>query len=119
MPTARRKFIKQLCIGATGVGLGPLLPTDIFANVKNNAGLPRSTPEAEGILSESILAFIRSVEKSNLGLHSIMVVRHGKVVAEGWWDPYKPDLRHMLFSLSKSFTSTAVGFAVADGLLTV
>ena len=49
-------------------------------------------------------------------LHSLMVVRHGSVVAEGWAAPYAPDRLHELFSLSKSFTSTAVGFAVAEGL---
>ena len=48
-----------------------------------------------------------------------MVVRHGQVVAEGWWAPYAADEPHMLFSLSKSFTSTAVGLAVAEGKLSV
>jgi CubicO group peptidase (beta-lactamase class C family) len=48
-----------------------------------------------------------------------MFLRHGKVIAEGWWDPYKPNLRHTLYSTSKSFTSTAVGFAVSEKLLTV
>ena len=48
-----------------------------------------------------------------------MLVRHGQVVAEGWWGPYAADEPHMLFSLSKSFTSTAVGLAVADGKLKV
>jgi CubicO group peptidase (beta-lactamase class C family) len=48
-----------------------------------------------------------------------MILRHGKVIAEGWWDPYRPDLKHTLYSLSKSFTSTAVGFAVAEKKLKV
>jgi CubicO group peptidase (beta-lactamase class C family) len=48
-----------------------------------------------------------------------MIVRHGKVVAEGWWAPYGPGLRHTLYSTSKSFTSTAVGFAVTEERLTV
>jgi len=48
-----------------------------------------------------------------------MLVRHGHVVAEGWWTPYAPEIPHVLYSLSKSFTSTAVGFAVAEGRLTV
>ena len=48
-----------------------------------------------------------------------MLLRNGKVIAEGWWDPYSADRPHMLFSLSKSFTSTAIGFAVQEGLLTV
>ncbi len=48
-----------------------------------------------------------------------MLVRHGQVVAEGWWAPYAADEPHMLYSLSKSFTSTAVGLAVAEGKLKV
>ena len=48
-----------------------------------------------------------------------MVVRHGRVVAEGWWTPYAANEPHMLYSLSKSFTSSAVGLAVADRKLSV
>jgi hypothetical protein len=48
-----------------------------------------------------------------------MVVRHGHVIAEGHWAPYRTGVPHMLFSLSKSFASTAAGFAVTEGLLTV
>src|SRR5690349_3492285 len=48
-----------------------------------------------------------------------MLLRHGQVVAEGWWAPYAPGLPHMLFSLSKSFTSTAIGMAVAEGRLSI
>ena len=78
-----------------------------------------STPEAEGIPSSAVLRFVDAVEKSNQALHSMMLLRHGRVVAEGWWTPYAADRPHMLFSLSKSFTSTAVGLAVAEGRLTV
>jgi CubicO group peptidase (beta-lactamase class C family) len=48
-----------------------------------------------------------------------MVARHGYVVAEGWWSPYQKDDPHMLFSLSKSFTSTGIGLAAAEGRLTI
>jgi CubicO group peptidase (beta-lactamase class C family) len=81
--------------------------------------LPRSAPEAQGIPSASILAFIDEAEQKLDALHSVMIVRHGQVVAEGWWEPYAAQEPHMLFSLSKSFTSTAVGLAIADGKLTV
>jgi CubicO group peptidase (beta-lactamase class C family) len=48
-----------------------------------------------------------------------MFLRHGKVIAEGWWNPYKPELKHTLYSTSKSFTATAVGFAVSEKRLSV
>lgn len=84
-----------------------------------NKALPRSTPEAQGIASSAIHAFIETIEQQIDALHSFMLVRHGQVVAEGWWAPYAADKLHMLFSLSKSFTSTAVGLAVAEGRLAV
>jgi CubicO group peptidase (beta-lactamase class C family) len=81
--------------------------------------LPRSTPEAQGIASSAILAFVEAAEKDIDALHSLMVLRHGQVVAEGWWRPYQRDDPHVLFSLSKSFTSTAVGLAIAEGKLSL
>lgn len=93
------------------------LSVEIFAQ-KNNS-LTRSTPEAEGISSEAINNFIEAVSKSKHELHSFMIVRHGKVVAESWWNPYRADLKHTLYSTSKSFTATAIGFAVSENRLSV
>lgn len=81
--------------------------------------LAQSTPAAQGVAAQAILAFIDAVEAANLELHSFILTRHGYAIAKGWWAPYAAELPHMLFSLSKSFTSTAVGMAVAEGLLTV
>jgi CubicO group peptidase (beta-lactamase class C family) len=81
--------------------------------------LPRSTPEAQGVSSAGLLGFIDAAEKQVDALHSFMLVRHGHVVAEGWWSPYAADEPHVMYSLSKSFTSTAIGLAVAEGRLTV
>jgi CubicO group peptidase (beta-lactamase class C family) len=81
--------------------------------------LPRSTPEAQGVPSAAVLEFLETAASTIDRLHSLMLLRHGQVIAEGWWHPYAPDERHLLFSLSKSFTSTAVGFAVEEGLLSV
>ncbi len=80
--------------------------------------LPRSTPSEQGINPRGLDAFLDAMDAaSDIELHSLMVLRHGHVVAEGWWSPYAPDRVHLLYSLSKSFTSTAAGFAVAEGLL--
>ena len=81
--------------------------------------LPRSTPEQQGISSSAILAFIQAADSSIDAMHSVMIVRHGQVVAEGWWTPYDARTPHVLYSLSKSFTSTAIGLAVAEGKLSV
>jgi len=81
--------------------------------------LPRSTPEAEGVSSQGILNFLEAASNGKHEFHSIMVLRHGKVIAEGWWNPYRNDLKHTMYSVSKSFTATAVGFAVAEKKLSV
>jgi CubicO group peptidase (beta-lactamase class C family) len=84
--------------------------------------LKRSSPEAEGIPSSAVLDFIRAVEKHDHPLdavHGFMLLRHGKVAAEGWWTPYGPHSPHSQYSLSKSFTSTGIALAVDQGLLTV
>jgi len=75
--------------------------------------LPRSTPEAEGISSGAVRSFIEAADQQIHTLHSFMLVRHGKVIAEAWWKPEAADKKHILWSLSKSFTSTAVGLAAA------
>jgi CubicO group peptidase (beta-lactamase class C family) len=81
--------------------------------------LPRSTPEAEGVSSEAIRGFVEAADKKVNTLHSFMLVRHGKVVAEGWWKPQTPQTSHVMHSLSKSFTSTAVGLAIEEGKLSL
>lgn len=81
--------------------------------------LPRSTPEAQGIASSAIRSFVDEIDRRRLNLHSMMLLRHGQVVAEGWWHPYAGDYPHMLFSLTKSFTSTAIGLTVSEGRLSV
>ena len=84
---------------------------------QRSASLPRSSPEQQGIASADLLAFVEAADKEIDTMNSFMLVRHGHVVAEGWWAPYDRDTPHVLYSLSKSFTATAVGFAVAEGKL--
>jgi CubicO group peptidase (beta-lactamase class C family) len=83
------------------------------------AALPRGTPERQGISSAAVLSFVQAADSTIDAMHSFMLVRHGEVVAEGWWGPYDAATQHVLFSLSKSFTSTAVGLAVAEGRLSL
>ncbi len=89
------------------------------AAAEPGAGLPRSQPEAQGVHSEGLLRFVERADREIDALHSLMIVRHGQVIAEGWWAPYEAKFPHQLYSLSKSFTSTAVGLAVAEGKLSL
>jgi len=84
----------------------------IFLNytlyAQKSKAFPISEPEAQGVSSASIDSFLNAVGRSKNEFHSFMFLRHGKVISQGWWNPYAPDLRHSLYSCSKSFTSTAV-----------
>lgn len=82
-------------------------------------GFVRSTPEAEGVHSEGIINFIQSIEKNHICLHSFMLLRHGKVIAEGWWNPYRPTIRHIMYSVSKTYVSIAAGFAIKEKSLSL
>ena len=102
--------------------LSALIVTIILSAIRHahaaNMPLPRSTPEAQGISSQAIHDFVETADKINT-LHSFMIVRHGQVIAEGWWKPEAADKPHVLASLSKSFNSTAVGLAIEDRKLSL
>jgi CubicO group peptidase (beta-lactamase class C family) len=86
--------------------------------VSHSSPLPVSTPCAQQVSAAGILGFLDALERSELvSPHGLIMLRHGKVVAQGWWAPYTAERPQLLYSLSKSFTSTALGLAVADGLL--
>lgn len=93
-----------------------LLPV-LWLQQASAQNLQRVSPESAGVSSKGIINFLDDVAKSKNEFHSFVLLRHGNVVAEGWWNPYKPELKHQLYSTSKSFTSTAVGFAVSEGKL--
>jgi CubicO group peptidase (beta-lactamase class C family) len=95
-----------------------LLGTTVSVSAAGSSSLPRSSPEAQGVSSAAILSFIEAADQMDT-MNSFMLVRHGRVVAEGWWTPYDAQSPHELYSLSKSFTSTAVGLAAAEGKLSV
>lgn len=102
--------VKQV-IGERGISL-------VSYNAVTKA-LPRSTPEAEKVDPRGISDYFGAVKQSGQELHSVMVLRHGKVVAERWFHGHGPAIPHVMHSVSKTWTSTAVGFAVQEGRLKV
>ncbi|MGY2899225.1 CubicO group peptidase (beta-lactamase class C family) [Curtobacterium sp. PvP017] len=79
---------------------------------------PRTTPSARDIDARGVLAFVDALESTpGVEPHSLMLLRQGQVVAQGWWQPYTADRVHLLYSLSKSFTAAAVGIAVRENLI--
>jgi CubicO group peptidase (beta-lactamase class C family) len=114
----RRIFLKQIGTGLAGLVLLPGLP-HFSSAIPLSLSLPRSTPEEQGISSAAIRGFLDAIKASGQEFHSIMVIRHGHVVAEGWWSPFSADHKQQLYSLSKSFTGTAIGMAADEKKLTI
>lgn len=86
---------------------------------KKNA-LPRAVKaEAVGVDSKEVQAFIDDCRENSIEVHSIMVLRHGQVASEAYKYPFGPDKKHMVYSVSKSFTSTAIGLAIHEGYLSL
>jgi CubicO group peptidase (beta-lactamase class C family) len=81
--------------------------------------LTRSIPELEGVSSAGIIDFLNAIDTGRQEIHSFMFLRHGKVIAEGWWSPYGPDYSHVMYSASKTFTATAIGLAVSENKLKI
>src|SRR6266478_4032985 len=80
--------------------------------------LPCSEPEAQGVSSAGVVAFVAAADRLD-SMNSFMLVRHGHIVSQGWWAPYEPGTKRETYSLSKSFISTAVGMAIAEGKLRI
>ena len=104
-----KSLLAPICMLAAASGLAALMD--------------KATPESQGVPSAAILRWIDACEreiKSPNGLHGFVILRHGRTIAEGTWAPYDTLNRpHMLYSHSKSFTSTAIGFLVEDGKLDI
>jgi hypothetical protein len=74
--------------------------------VKEAIKLERAAhPEDIGISSQELAAFFEDLLENNIELHSVMVLRHGKVGFEFWRKPYAAHIPHTMYSVSKSFTS--------------
>ncbi len=111
-----KKAIQTLVAGLIMM-ISPDLSVDLSG--QNIEKLPRSNPEAEGVSSAGIIDFLNAVDTGSVELHSFMFIRHGKVIAEGWWSPYGPDYKHLLYSASKTFTATAIGLALSENRLKI
>ncbi|MCJ7834671.1 beta-lactamase family protein [Cuneatibacter sp. NSJ-177] len=79
----------------------------------------RITADEAGISPASLAELYRKLEDPELGLHSFLVYKNGGIAAEAYWEPYRRELGHTLFSASKTYTGLAVGFAVEEGVLSL
>ena len=76
-----------------------------------------ASPEELGIRSGDVMAYLDDLEASDTEMHGLMIMRHGKLCAQGWWAPFGPGIRHGLQSHTKTYAATAVGIAYTEGIL--
>lgn len=81
--------------------------------------LPLTTPEAVGIPSMAINAWLNNLAEHHIQMHSFMILRHGQICAKGWWKPYAPEITHNIHSFTKTFVATSIGMLVDEGKLTI
>ena len=110
----RKFFSLALCLAGAMVCLVQCAPA---VDMTDEGALPRTKATTE--LDKAFGEYLAAVEAAGQDLHSIMIVKDGKVVKEHWMSEGAPDKLHILNSVSKTFTSTAVGLAIAEGRLSL
>lgn len=77
--------------------------------------LMRTTPEEMGLHSQNILNLLERLEKENISVVSMMLLRHNQVLYKAYWPPYTQEQLRTVYSLSKTFTAMAIGIAAGEG----
>lgn len=77
------------------------------------------TPESQGIASEHIIQFLKRLEENAIPMHSMILMRHGVIVAETYYRPYSRNELHRMFSVTKSMVSLAIGLLCEEGKLSL
>lgn len=77
------------------------------------------SPETVGIPSQAVLNFIDELDYTGLCMHGVIMIKDGKVFTEGYYAPFHADFPHRMFSISKSFTSVAIGLLQEEGKLSL
>ena len=87
---------------------------------KQSLEIPRAkTPESVGVSSKEVQAFVDHCMMLGKQLHSVIVIRGGKVAVEAYRAPFAAEFPHAMYSVSKSVTATAIGIAIGEGLLSL
>ena len=77
------------------------------------------SPEEVGVSSKEVVEFLRDMKENKLEFHSFMVVKNDKVACELYRAPFNKDVPHSAYSISKTVTAIAAGFAIEEGLFTL
>ncbi|WP_034639298.1 serine hydrolase domain-containing protein [Chitinilyticum aquatile] len=105
MPSPRH-FIR-FCLGLAILLLG----------IAHASPLPRATPESAGLDSAKLSSMLDYLRTQGFETESVLLARHGKLVLDAYYAPFRPGMPHQVNSVAKSVTATLVGQAISDGRL--
>ena len=88
-------------------------------NNKDAGLLIKASPESQGVSSEAIISFMDELERGGMNMHSFMLIKNGKVLAECYWPYFNAEKNHRMYSVSKSFTSVAIGMMIDEGRISL
>ncbi len=81
--------------------------------------IERTRPEDAGVPSQCIMRMISRLERKKIPMHSLLLMRHGKLICECYYKPCSPHDQHRMFSITKSFTSIAIGLLADEGRISL
>ena len=76
-------------------------------------------PEEIGVSSRSVIYFLEALERARIPLHSLMIIRNGRVATEVYYEPYEKNMLHRFYSTTKSFASIAIGCLAGEGKISL
>lgn len=79
----------------------------------------KALPEETGIPTDCISQFINRLNSRQIPMHSLLIMHRDKLIFEGYYAPCRADTLHRMFSISKSFTSIAIGLLADEGKLSL
>jgi len=76
---------------------------------------PETTPEAQGMASSAVAELVDFGAANQMD--SLLITRHGAVVADVYYAPFQAGSKHAVNSTTKGVVGTLTGMAIQDGLL--
>ena len=112
------EMVTNMILGKTdGISKVDFVPQKIWCQETEKA-FPRKTPESQGIHSDHLRNLVQELADSpDTDMHHFLVLRHGNVICETDFAPYRKGVWHITHSMCKSITGMAVGLLVEEGKL--
>ncbi len=92
---------------------------DHIRTIIQNTDIPTARPSETGVPEEAVCGFLDKLADAKIPMHAVLLMRHGKLIAEGYYAPFHQNRLHRMFSICKSLNALAIGLLEADGKLSL